>query len=445
VGDFDQDGFPDVYLGNLEPNRFYRNQGDGTFEEASAAAGIAGDEWTTSSVFTDLNNDALPDLYVLNYTQREETAQRECGTPERRAACTPDLLTAEDHRCYLNLGDGRFRDISQQCGILGDAGKGLGVVAWDYADDGKIGLYVANDTTQDFFFVNRGVDADGVPQLVNEGIVRGIAYDLDGNAQASMGVAAGDVTGDGRIDILITDFFESGNAMYSQGADGFFEDVSRKYGVHQPSLTMLGFGCHFADLDGDGWLDLIVTNGHVDQTTSRGGPDRMPPQIYRNINGERFALVAPEQLGTFFQTGFLGRGLVILDWNRDGRSDVAISHLHAPVALVTNRTRSESTSLVVRLIGRNGCREPTGSTLRLVDVEPAQYRLQTAGDGFLVTNERRHQFAVPAGVERATIEVRWPGGSTDVFADLPVQGEVLLVEGAPDALTLPGPDAEQKD
>ena len=436
AGDFDQDGFPDLYVGNLEPNRLYHNQGDGTYREITLESGVGGDEWTTSSVFADFNQDALPDLYVLNYTLRHETAQRECGTPDDRAACTPDLLTAEDHRCYVNRGDGTFRDVSRSCGILGEPGKGLGVVAWDYANNGRIGLYIANDTTPDFFFVNHGVGSDGVPQFTNEGVVRGIAYDVDGNPQASMGVAAGDVTGDGLIDILITDFFESGNAMYSQGPDGFFEDVSREYNIHQPSLTMLGFGCHFADLDGDGWLDLIVTNGHVDQTTARGGPDRMPPQVYRNVDGQRFEVVSPEDLGHFFQTGFLGRGLAILDWNRDGRTDAAISHLHAPLALVTNHTPSENKRLTIRLVAQSGCREPTGASVRLLNVEPLQVRLQTAGDGFLVTNERRHQFAVPPDAEQVAVEVRWPNGAIEVFEELPAEGEMLLIEGTERAMPL---------
>ncbi len=436
VGDYDQDGFPDIYLGNLGPNRLYHNNGDGTFDERAVAAGAAGDEWTTSSVFADFNGDGLPDLYVLNYTLRDETARRECGPSERHTACTPDVLTAENHRCYLNLGNGQFRDISAKSGIWGSAGKGLGVVAWDYAGDGRIGLFIANDTTPNFFFINHGVDADGVPQFRNEAVVRGVAYDMDGNVQASMGVAAGDVTGDGRIDLLITDFLGSANNLYSQGPEGFFEDRSRSFGVHEPSLTMLGFGCHFADLDGDGWNDLLVTNGHVDQKPYRGGGDRMPPQIYRNHQGFRFELVPAGQLGPFFQGSYLGRGLATWDWNRDGRTDAAISHLHAPIAVVTNRTVSALAPLVVRLIGRNGCREPTGASVAIVGANPPQVRLQTAGDGFLVTNERRHQFAIPQGTVHVHLEVRWPNGKTQQYENVPASAEVLLIEDRAEWLLL---------
>lgn len=436
IGDFDQDGWPDIYVGNLGPNRLYHNNGDGTFTEVAATAGVAGDEWTTSSVFADFNNDGLPDLYVLNYTKKDETANRHCMSGDQERACTPDVLTAEDHRCYVNLGDGRFRDVTQDSGILGAPGKGLGVVSWDYARDGRIGLFIANDTTPNFFFVNQGSDASGTPRFHNEAVVRGVAYDMDGNVQASMGVAAGDINGDGRIDLFITDFFGAANALYCQGPDGFFDDRSRAFNIHEPSLTMLGFGCQFADLDGDGWLDVIITNGHVDQVTAKGGPDRMPPQIYRNVNGQRFELIPAAELGPFFQGAYLGRGLATLDWNRDGRTDFATSHLQAPSALVTNRTTSTSRSLVVKLLGRRGTREPTGATVTWVGSQPLQARLQTGGDGFLVTNEHRHQFAIPQNLATVRLQVRWPDGHAQDFAAVRSGSEVLLMEDRPDPYIL---------
>ena len=401
----------DLYVGNLGPNRLYRNNGDGTFEDVTDTAGVAGDEWTTSSVFADLDQDALPDLYVANYTDREETARTECGTSDAHRACTPDVLTAADHRCYLNSGDGTFRDITATCGILGTAGKGLGLVAWDFLETGRLGLFVANDTTPDFLFLSDSNTLDGTPQFRNEAVVRGVAYDADGNPQASMGVAAGDVTGDGRIDLMITDFYASGNSLFSQDTDGYFDDLSKSFGVHAPSLTMLGFGCHFADLDSDGWNDLLVINGHVDQPDSGQTSDRMQPQLFHNHQGKRFAEIAVDQLGAYFQGRYLGRGLALLDWNRDGRTDFAVSNLQAAFSLVTNATPAKLPSLLVRLVGTAGCREPTGATIRLLEVQPEQVRLQTAGDGFLVTNERRHTFAVPADQRSVRVEVRWPSGA----------------------------------
>jgi hypothetical protein len=437
AGDFDQDGFPDVYLGNLGPNRLYHNQGDGTFADVTDAAGVAGNEWTTSSVFADFNGDGLPDLYVLNYTSIEHTAGKEC----RRAtgepmACTPGVLVAEPDRCYVNLGNGAFRDVSVESGIRLAEGKGLGVVVWDFAGDGRLGIYVANDTSPSFLFLNDGPDAQGVPRFREEGIVRGVALDIDGNAQAAMGVAAGDANGDGRIDLFVTTFFGESKTFYSQREDGFFDDLTRTFKLREPGFWMLGFGCQFADLDGDGWEDLITTNGHVDQRSSRGDPDRMPPQVFRNLQGRRFAEVPRSALGAFFQGNYLGRGLATLDWNRDGRPDAAISHIHAPFALLTNMTPPASEPLVVRLAGRTGCREPTGAVVRMKTRSAETVRLQTAGDGFLVTNERRLHFAVPPGESAVELDVRWPGGAVERWRSVPAGSDILLIEGRAEPVVL---------
>lgn len=430
VGDVDQDGFPELYIGNKGPNRLYHNNGDGTFTDVTRTAGVAGNEWSTSSVFADFNNDGLPDLYVLNYTLTEETAKKECRRSDGKLmACTPDLLTAEPDRCYVSLGDGTFRDVSAASGIQLPEGKGLGVVAWDFAGNGRLGLFVANDTTPNFFFINHGADSAGVPQFKEEGVVRGVAFNIEGTAQASMGVAAGDANGDGRIDLFITTFFADTKTLYSQRDDGFFDDLTRPFQLRDAGFWMLGFGSQFADFDGDGWEDLIATNGHVDQRSSRGDPDRMPPQLFHNQRGRRFMDVPGASLGPFFEGRYLGRGLAVLDWNRDGRTDAAISHLHAPFALVTNQTPAAARPLVIRLAGRSGCREPTGAVVQMQSRHGLSTRLQTAGDGFLVTNERRLHFVVPADEPAVVLEVKWPGGVVQRFTDVAAGNEIVLVEG----------------
>ena len=437
VGDFDQDGFPDIYVGNKGPNRLYHNNGDGTFQDVTDTAGVAGQEWTTSSVFADFTGDGLPDLYVANYTLLDETTHKECkratGEP---MACTPDVLPAEHDRCYVNLGDGTFRDVSQAAGVRVPDGKGLGVIAWDFEGSGRVGLFVANDTTPNFLFLNRGIDSEGAPRFAEEGIARGVAFDVDGNAKASMGVAAAEATGDGRIDMFITTFFGESSTLYSQRPDGFFDDLTRPFTLRDSGFWMLGFGCQFADLDGDGWDDLIATNGHVDQKSSHGEADRMPPQVFRNLGGKRFEEVPRNELGPFFQGHYLGRGLATLDWNRDGKTDVAISHLHAPFALVTNRTPSLTRQLIVRLAGRSGCLDPTGAVVRMRSGSREQIRLQTAGDGFLVANERRLAFSVFGDDRIDELEVRWPGGVTQRWTDIESAQEVLLIEGRDLPVTL---------
>lgn len=437
AGDFDQDGFLDMHVGNLGPNRLCRNNGDGTFADATAAAGVGGNEWSTSSVFADFNGDGLPDLYVANYTDTGHTAEKECyqGTGELMS-CTPDLLVAEADRFYLNSGDGTFRDVSAEAGILVSGGKGLATIAWDFAGNGTLGVFVANDTSPNFLFVNRGTDSHGTPHFVEEGLVRGVAVDVDGNALASMGVAAGDITGDGRIDLFISTFFGESNVLYAQREDGLFDDLTRTLKLREPGFWMLGFGSQFADFDVDGWDDLIVTNGHVNQRSSRGDEDRMPPQVYHNLSGRQFVEVPAGALGEFFHSRYLGRGLATLDWNRDGLSDVGISHIHAPFALLTNETAAVAQPLVIRLAGRSGCREPTGAVVVAQTAAGPQIRLQTAGDGFLVTNEDGLHFAIPREEAAVTVEVRWPGGTRETWPRVPAGREILLIEGRAEALVL---------
>ena len=437
VGDFDQDGFPDIYIGNKGPNRLYHNNGDGTFHDVTDTAGVAGQEWTTSSVFADFTGDGLPDLYVANYTLLDETTRKECKRAGGESmACTPDVLPAEHDRCYVNLGDGAFRDVSQAAGIRVPDGKGLGVIAWDFEGEGRLGLFVANDTTPNFLFLNRGTDSDGTPRFAEEGVVRGVAFDVDGNAKASMGVAAAEATGDGRIDLFITTFFGESNTLYSQRPDGFFDDLTRPLTLRDSGFWMLGFGCQFVDLDGDGWDDVIATNGHVDQRSSRGDPDRMPPQVFRNLGGKRFDEVPRNELGPFFQGHYLGRGLATLDWNGDGKTDAAISHLHAPFALVTNHTPNPNRQLIVRLAGRRGCLDPTGAIVQIRSGARKQIRLQTAGDGFLVANERRLAFSISRDDRIDELEVRWPAGVIQRWTDVEPGQEVLLIEGRKLPVTL---------
>lgn len=430
AGDFNQDGFVDLYLGNLGPNRLYLNNGDGTFTDVTDIATVAGDEWSTSAAFADFSGDGLPDLYVANYSLRNETATKECkratGEP---MACTPDLLTAEFHRFYLNQGDGSFRDVTRESGMHQPKGRGLGLVAWDYGGDSRLGLFVGNDTSPNFLFVNSGTGPDGVPRFQEEAIVRGVAFDLDGNAQACMGVAAGDADGDGLIDLYITNFFGESDTLYSQRADRLFDDTTRRFNLRDAGFWTLGFGCQFADFDGDGWEDLIATNGHVDQQSRRGDPDRTPPQLFRNRTGKTFDEIPASRLGAFFQQGYLGRGLARLDWNRDGRPDFAVSHLHGRMALVSNRTPSVGRPLIVRLAGRSGDLAAIGATVSVHVGDRRMHRFVTAGDGYLVTNERFVHFAIPDEAPSVEVEVRWPGGKTQSWTDVRPDQDILLIEG----------------
>lgn len=435
VGDFNQDGFSDIHVCNLGPNTLFINNGDGTFADCTAKSGIAGAEWSTSAVFADFSGDGLPDLYVLNYSDRTQTATTECPTAEGvMKACTPDVLRAEHDRCYLNLGDGRFEDVSEAAGVLVPNGRGFGVVAWDFGGQGRISLFVANDTSANFLFKNRGVNSVGVPLFDEIALISGVALDGDGNPQASMGVAAGDANGDGRLDLYITNFFADTNTLYLAGDAAYFSDETRKYRLREQSFWMLGFGCQFADFDGDRWEDLIVANGHVDQISSTGSEDHMLPQLYRNRQATHFDEVNPNELGPYFQTKRLGRAVALLDWNRDGLIDFSVSHLHSPFALVTNKTRAVCRPLTVRVIGRRGCREPIGTTVIARIGTESISRFLTAGNGYMVSNEPILHFSFPGVDEFDELTVRWPDGHEQSWKNVRTGQQMLIIEDREDVI-----------
>jgi tetratricopeptide (TPR) repeat protein len=429
-GDFDQDGFPDIHVSNKGANRLFRNNGDGTFEDVSDFAAISGSGWTISSIFADLSGDGLPDLYVGNYSPITETETKECHrSPGVPMSCAPDLLVAESDRLYLNRGDGTFQDITDASGIRESSGRGLALVAWDFAGDGRLSLFVANDTSANFLYVNQGASPDGIPIFQEEGILRGLAFDADGNAQASMGIAAGDPNHDGLVELFVTNFAHESNTLYAQVERGSFIDMTRQYLLRDPSFGMLGFGTQFADLDGDGWEDLVAVNGHVDQSGDTSSTDRMRPQIFRNKQGNAFEEVSADSLGSYFQAGHLGRSLAVCDWNRDGKSDFAITRLHAPFSLISNLTPSPGKSLSIRLVAKSGTRDATGATIRARIDGKDVYRMFTAGDGYMSTNCNTVVFAGIQTTHVESIEVSWSKGLVQRWDLVPVHHEIILVEG----------------
>lgn len=430
--DFDQDGFTDILVCNLKSNRLFRNNGDGSFQDVTVSSGIGGDAWSIGGMIADFSGDGLPDIYIGNYSKVQETAEKICHRPTgQQMACTPDVLTAESDRLYLNIGDGTFQDITDASGIRETSGRALGMIGWDFTGNGHTSIFVANDTSANFLFHNIETDAGGVPKFQEEGILRGLAFDADGNAQASMGVAASDANSDGRIDLFITNFANESNTFYTQGADGTFYDFTRQVNLRDAGYAMLGFGTQFVDVDGDGWEDLVASNGHVDQSDESPGAEKMKPQVFRSLNGEGYTELAAESCGSYFEKSYIGRAIATLDWNRDGKPDFGVSHLHAPFSLVTNRTEWSSDSVIVRLAGRRQTREANGAKLRMRIGGRDHYRFALSGDGYLVTNEPIFVFAVPAGQSLEELEITWPGGAVQTWKTIAtlVNTEVIFVEG----------------
>jgi len=255
-----------------------------------------------------------------------------------------------------------------------------------------------------------------------------VAFDRDGRTQACMGIAAGDADGDGLLDLYVTNYYDESNTLYRQTSDATFEAASRSAGLHEPSLQWLGFGTQFLDANLDGWPDLVVANGHLDDFRHLDIPFRMPPQFYLNHGQGRFSEANPETVGHYFQRELLGRSVVNVDWNRDGRPDFVVSHLDAPVVLMTNVTRRAGNWLKVRLRAVGGDRDALGTSVTLRVGKRCWTQQLTAGDGFQASNERMLLFGLGdnAGIDRLT--VRWTSGSEQEFANLPVNREVLIIE-----------------
>lgn len=425
VGDFDNDGFADLYVGNIGTNRLYRNLGDGSFEAVTITPGTPEPIWTSSSVMSDLNQDGHPDLYAVTYLGGD--ALSKVCDKRSNPRCSPLQFAAEPDRVYLSSGDGAFRDVTDQFGLQAPDGRGLGVVAGDFDGSRRLSLFIANDMTANFYFRNVST-LPGTTAFEEQAVLSGVAYDEEGRANACMGVAAGDPNRDGRLDLFVTNFTRQSNDLYLQAEDGSFVDHSREAGISHPSFLPLGWGTQFLDADLDGEQDLIVTNGHVYDPRDSRVPFAMQPQFFRNQGHAEFAEVAARQLGPFFESSWHGRALARLDWNRDGREDACISHNNQPVALLTNQTASPGRWIAFQLTAVNSARDAIGTTVHLKSGDQSWTSQLTAGDGFQASNERRLVLGLGERTQADSIEVIWPSGTRQVLRDLEAGHDWLVVE-----------------
>ncbi|MEK6262857.1 MAG: CRTAC1 family protein, partial [Planctomycetota bacterium] len=429
AGDYNNDGFVDLYVANIDGNRLQKNNGDGTFTDVTDAVGLKRHPyWTTSCLLADIDGDSLPDLYDVTFLEGDDIFTRIClGSDGIARSCAPAGFSAAPDRIHLNAGDGTFVDASEGRGFEAPDGDGLGIVAADFDQSGDISLFIGNDGRANFFFVPRLKDAGRITSWEEIGVLSGLAYDDTGNARASMGIAAGDANGDGRLDLFVTDFYHESNMLYLNVGSRMFSDRARSTGLGEPSWEQLGFGTQFLDADLDGWEDLIVTNGHVDDFSHKQIPYKMNPQFFANHKG-RFVEKFAAEAGSFFGSPKLGRGLAKMDWNRDGLTDVVISHIGDPAAVLTNRTRGANGGLGIRLVGTTRSRDAIGTRVIARTKQGVIERQLTAGDGYQASNERRLEFGLGDN-ETVDVEIRWPGGRVETYSDVPNKRDYLAVEG----------------
>jgi enediyne biosynthesis protein E4 len=421
--DYDQDGWPDVLITGYGGVLLYHNQGDGTFQEVAAEAGIQTNLWATGAAWGDMNGDGLDDLYVANYVDWSFSNHPVCeGFSGERDVCSPASFDAQNDIILTNLGNGKFRPDAGSA-VPVDPGKGLAVLAGDVDLDGDVDLYVANDTTPNFLFLN-----DGTGVFQEAGIASGTAFGSRATADGSMGVELADLTLNGRPDIWVTNYEHQNFALYRNDAPGVYQHVSDRIGVSAVGTVYVGFGTAAADLDLDGDEDIIVANGHVMQQ-SRNSPLRQLPLLFRNEAGKAFDNVA-ESAGSWFQTPHRGRGVAIADLNRDGSIDVVITHCNEPTAVLKNDTPPVGRLASVRLVGVTSARNPVGAALQLKTDRMTQFRCVRNGNSFLSTSEPLSYFALLPGDSNAELTVNWPAGSAQNCGTVKA-GNVIIVEGRP--------------
>lgn len=442
AGDFDNDGFADLYLTRFGRNDLFHNNGDGTFSTVTGAAGVASQSWWhSSSCFADLDGDGDLDLYVCTYVPFDPLTHEPCRRGGKADAppeyCGPQLYPLGlPELLYRNDGDGTFTEIGDEAGVAGDLAnsKSLGVVASDLDKDGKPDLFVANDLVNNFLFHNRG-------DMQFENIARhaAVASNSEGIDEASMGIACGDVNDDGYFDLLVTNFYLEHDTMYmnlGKSDELAFYDSTRVAGLALATRHTMGWGTAFVDYDLDGRLDLYVANGHLNPPGGDLDDPRysMFAHLFRNVGGGRFKEVR-EQAGPFFQERWVTRGAATGDFDNDGRFDIAIVNHHKPVALARNETTTPNHVLGLVAVGRESNRDAINArvTVHLASTaaEPARALLREVfgGGSYVSALDRRLLIGLGQSTRVEQIEVRWPDGRVDSWDDMAADRQYLLIEG----------------
>ena len=409
VGDYDNDGFPDIYVTNFGNNVLYHNNGNGTFTDVTKQAGVSVGRWSTSASFIDYDRDGKLDLFVLNYVDFSVQGNKACfaatGEPDY---CTPKAYHPVSARLFRNLGNGKFADVTDQSNIGSAYGPGLGAVTGDFNGDGWPDIYVANDTAANLLWLNQ---KDGT--FKEAALASGAAYAADGVARAGMGVAAGDFYGDGHDDILVTNLTREGATLFRGNGRGDFEDVTLQSGLTKATSGATGFGTKWFDYDNDGRLDLFIANGAVTMLEAlRGNPYSFEQRNLLFHNEGRKLKDVSGVAGEAFQRAAVGRGAAFGDIDNDGDIDIVVVNNNGPAALLLNETGSKNHWLQVRLDG-------AGVGSRIAVLRPGQpplWRIANTDSGYLSAHDPRVHFGLGDKPGMESLLVHWPDGSKEKWS-----------------------------
>ena len=428
VGDYNGDGFPDLYVTQYGRSILYRNNGDGTFADVTGKAGVGAPGWASSAVWLDYDNDGKLDLFVCRFVDFDKSKNKFCGNEQTgdRYYCIPRVYPPAKSWLFKNNGDGTFQDVSAESGIAEVLGKAWGVVATDVNNDGWMDLFVANDTVPNFLFVNHN------GKFEEAGVGAGIAYSQEGRARSGMGVDSADYDQDGWQDLFVANVDQEMYSLYHNNRDLTFDDVAGPLGIGRATRLMSGWGTKFFDYDNDGNIDLFMANGHPDDRIEEHMSHvtyREPLLLYHN-NGKILENVSATA-GPVFNESFAARGLAIGDFNNDGAVDVLIGVNNGAPVLLKNLAAKGNHWLGLRLIGEKANPDAIGAIITWQAGDLKRRRLKVGGGSYLSSHDPREVLGIGPRNKIDKLEIRWPKPSNrvDVFTELPIDRYIRIVEG----------------
>jgi hypothetical protein len=427
IGDYNNDGYDDIYVTCVGPNHLLKNNGNGTFSDVTQTAGVGDPRWSAGAAFVDYDNDGKLDLFVANYVAfdfnnlPEFGKGRTCQYKGVAVQCGPRGLPGDGDTLYHNNGDGTFTDVSKKAGVSDPNGYyGMGVICSDFDEDGLVDIFVANDSTPNFLYKNNG---DGTFKEI--GFTSGTALSENGGAQGSMGVTVADYDHDGKLDLFITNFEDDYNTLYHNDGRNSFTDVSYAARVAAVSLPYVGWGTKFFDYDNDGWVDLFVANGHVYPQLPNFHQRNL---VHKNNHDGTFTEVS-EQLGAPFMEKRAGRGVAFGDVDNDGDVDIVINNLDGAPQLLRNDGGNANNSVLIKTVGVKSNRDGIGARVKVVSGDLTQVDEVRSGDSYLSQSDLRLHFGLEKRTKIDRIEVRWPSGVVDKIAGASANKMLTVKEG----------------